>query len=86
MARVSDLRRKVDSGSRVRQLAATSMLLETLDAYELKKTDQGISLTAYIHLYKKEFTTTDLFNLAQPLGEWLCSLPKGIWTDKINKQ
>lgn len=32
-------------------------------------------------MFKQEFTANDEFELAQPLGEWLVSLPNGVWIE-----
>lgn len=86
MARLSDLQRKAGDESRIKQYASLTILLETLDAFVLNKNENGVTLTAYIHLMKQEFKSTSIFELTQPLGNWLCSLPKGIWNDKTNKR
>lgn len=86
MARLRDLQKKVSGDSKIKQYAALTILLETLDAFVLKKNENEIILTAYVHLMKQEFKSISILELLQPLGKWLCGLPKGVWNDKANKQ
>lgn len=82
MARVSDLQRKVNVDARTKYFAASTSLLETLDSFALTKKDKGIKLIAYLGMFRQEFDLSSVFDIAQPLGDWLCSLPKGVWNDK----
>jgi len=79
MARLRDLQRQVNTDSRTKYFTASTALLETLDSFVLTKTDKGIKLIAYVGLFKQEFNLDSIFNLSQPLGERLCTLPKGVW-------
>lgn len=83
MAKLRDLQRKVEVDARTKQYAASTILLETLDTFVLTKTDKGVKLVAYLQMFKQEFNCESVFDLAQPLGNWLCSLPKGVWNEKI---
>lgn len=82
MARLRDLQRQVGVDARTKHFAASMFLLETLDTFVLTKTDKRIKLTAYLGMFKQEFNLNSIFDIAQPLGDWLCSLPKGVWDDK----
>lgn len=82
MAKLRDLQRKVEVDARTRQCAASTILLETLDTFVLTKTEKGVKLVAYLQLFKQEFNCDTVFDLVKPLGDWLCSLPKGVWSDK----
>jgi len=82
MARLRDLQRKVTVDARTKHFAASTALLETLDTFSLTKTDKGVKLVAYLGVFKQEFNLSSVFDIAQPLGDWLCSLPKGVWDDK----
>jgi hypothetical protein len=82
MARLRDLQKKVNVDAKIKYFAASTSLLETLDSFALTKTDKGVKLIACLGMFKQEFNLNSVFDIAQPLGDWLCSLPKGVWNDK----
>ena len=82
MARLRDLQRQVGVDAKIKHFAASTTLLETLDSFVLTKTEKGIKLVAYLGLFKQEIHCDNIFELVQPLGSWLCSLPKGVWNNK----
>jgi hypothetical protein len=88
MARISKIKRGVVEGDeRLKSYSALLGELVVLDNYRLiKETDASVKLTACISIFKKDFSAKDEFGLIQPLGNWLCSLPKGIWDDKEIKK
>ena len=80
MPGIRQLKRKAGSDEKQKALAALFMVLVTLDSYSLVKVEgQNVRLTAYIGVFKNEFTVQSEFDLTQILGDWLCSLPKGVW-------
>lgn len=78
MPGIKQLKREVRGNSKERALAALFLLLVTLDCYSLIKQD-NVRLTAYLGVFKKEFVEQSEFELTQKLGDWLVSLPKGVW-------
>lgn len=70
-----------DRLNRAEHIAALVTLLMTCDAYKFEKKD-GLQLTliAYKSIYKVELIAENEFLFVRPLGDWLCSLPKQIWT------
>ena len=82
MARLRDLQRQAGVDARTKHFAASTLLLETLEVFSLTKTEKGVKLIAYLGMFKQEFNLKSIFDIAQPLGEWLCSLPKGVWNEK----
>jgi hypothetical protein len=84
MARISQIKRGVvKTDERLNGYAALLGELVVLDNYRLiKESDTSVKLIACISIFKKDFSAKDEFDLIQPLGEWLCSLPKGIWDEK----
>ena len=86
MPRASDLRRKGANSERLKSFAAATLLISILDAFFLQKSeDNTVKLTAFMGHTQKEFTAPELLDLAQPLGDWLMSLPKDIWNDKMRQ-
>ena len=76
-------KQKLNKGQKVDTLAALFLLLAVCDAYSIKKADGGgISLTVWKNILSTSFIKKDEFDLVQPLGNWLCSLPKSVWNDK----
>jgi len=82
MLRLRDLQRQVSVDARTKECAALMLLLETVDIFQLSKTEKGVFLTVYVQLFKHNLTGNSLFDLIKPLGDWLCSLPKGVWSGK----
>jgi len=68
--------------NRIEYLAALFALLIVCDNYILTKKDNGIKLIVYKNILSHEFNVANEFELTQPLGDWLVSLPKGIWEEK----
>lgn len=86
MAKISKIKRGIVEGdARLKYYAAILGLLVALDNYRLvKEADTSVKLTACISIFRKDFSAKDEFGLIDPLGNWLCSLPKEIWDDKQN--
>ncbi len=82
MPRVSDLQRRAGVDARTKGCAALMLMLNAVDVFQLSKTDKGVVLTVYVQLFKHTLSGNTLFDLEQPLGDWLCSLPKGVWNEK----
>jgi hypothetical protein len=84
MPKISKIKRGVvESDARLKSYASVLGLLVVLDSYRLiKEIDTSVKLTACINIFKKDFSAKDEFGLIEPLGNWLCALPKGIWDDK----
>jgi len=59
--------------------AALFSLLSVIDGFVMTKNDSGIKLKAYKNIFNKDFEGNKITDFAQPLGDWLVSLPKGIW-------
>lgn len=72
-------RRKTTSEQKIEYLATLFTLLMVCDYYILEKKDNIIKLTVYKNVFKKEITGETEFDLSIPLGNWLTTLPKGIW-------
>jgi len=68
--------------NRIEYLAALFSLLIVCDNYILTKKDNGIKLIVYKNILSQEFNVTNEFELTKPLGEWLVSIPKGVWDVK----
>ncbi len=86
MPGINQLKRKSFGDEKQKALAALFMLLVTLDNYVLVKQEaikeRAVKLLAYKGIFKKEFEVQSEFDLTQKLGDWLCSLPKGVWENK----
>lgn len=59
-----------------------SCMLLVLDNYVLKKDDFKISFTAYKNMFSKTFESEHIYDLVEPVGQWMCSLNKAVWEDK----
>jgi len=57
-------------------------MLLVLDNYLLKRDDFKITFTAYKNLFSKDFEAKHIYDLVEPVGQWLCKLPKGVWNEK----
>jgi hypothetical protein len=79
MARISQYQRKVTGDEKEKLYAILFLLLVACDLYILTKKEEGVRLVAYLGLFSKEFNVKSEFELTQKLGDWLCSLPKGVW-------
>ncbi|MDH8700844.1 putative xylose isomerase-like sugar epimerase [Dysgonomonadaceae bacterium PH5-43] len=86
MARISRVKRNSRADEeRTKACAALFLLLITLDGYCLSKVNEKeVSLRVFIEIFSNEFKAKDELGLIKPLGDWLCSLPKGIWDNKKN--
>jgi hypothetical protein len=88
MASINEIKRKVsvDRMKRLTCFASLSALMDVLDAFEFKRNDNGeTTLIAYIALFKTEIKGQNVWEFAQPLGDWLIKLPKSIWNDKLEQ-
>lgn len=59
-----------------------SCMLLVLDNYILKRDDFKITFTAYKNMFSQNFEAKHIYDLTEPVGQWLCSLNKGVWEDK----
>ena len=86
MPSVKELQRmamkKQSPENKIEYLAALFTLLIVCDNYILTKKDNGLKLVVYKNILSQEFNVPNEFDLTQPLGDWLVSLPKGIWEEK----
>lgn len=65
--------------NKIEKLAVLFSLLIVCDNYILTKRDNGIMLIVYKNMFSKEINAENEFEIAQQLGDWLVSLPKGVW-------
>jgi len=86
MPSVKELQRmamkKQSPENKIEYLAALFTLLIVCDNYILTKKDNGLKLVVYKNILSQEFNVTNEFELTKPLGEWLVSIPKGVWDVK----
>lgn len=66
----------------LKKVMGFSCMLLVLDNYVLKKDDFKISFTAYKNMFSEEFEAQHIYDLIEPVGQWMCSLNKGVWDDK----
>ena len=66
----------------LKKVMGFSCMLLVLDNYVLKKDDFKITLIAYKNLFSKEFEAKHIYDLVEPVGQWMCKLPKGVWEEK----
>ena len=78
----NDLHEKKIHEDELKKVMGFSCMLLVLDNYVLKKGDFKITLTAYKNMFSKDFETEHIYDLVEPVGQWLCSIPKGVWEDK----
>jgi hypothetical protein len=79
MPSISSLQRKRKS-NRDAYFIGLFAAIACLDEYRLSKSpDRGIELIAYKGLFKETFAGGDETCLLDPLGKWICKLPKTVW-------
>jgi len=66
----------------LKKVMGFSCMLLVLDNYVLKKDDLKITLTAYKNMFSQNFEAKHIYDLVEPVGQWMCSLNKGVWEDK----
>ena len=66
----------------LKKVMGFSCMLLVLDNYLLKRDDFKITFTAYKNLFSKDFEAKHIYDLVEPVGQWLCKLPKGVWNEK----
>lgn len=72
-------KRKQTKEQKFEQLSSLFLLLAVCDNYILSKSDKGVRLVAYKNILSTEIDCKDEYDLVQRLGDWLVSLPKGVW-------
>lgn len=72
------------NSSRERALAGFFLMLNVLDAFELKKQEgrQAVCLHVALNFLSEDFEADDLSGLTVKLGTWLCGLPAGFFDCK----
>lgn len=78
----NELHEKKIHEDELKKVMGFSCMLLVLDNYVLKKDDFKITLTAYKNMYCKDFEAEHIYDLVEPVGQWMCKLPKGVWEDK----
>lgn len=78
----NELHEKQIEADELKKVMGFSCMLLVLDNYVLKKDDFKITLTAYKNLFSKEFQAKHIYDLVEPVGQWMCKLPKGVWDEK----
>ena len=54
------------------------------DSYVLSRTEEkGVELVAYKGVFKEKFAAGNESGILEPLGKWLCRLPKTVWDKNI---
>ena len=80
MPSVSRLQRKKPASEEDKMLMGFFAAVACLDYYLLSKTDdKGVELFAYKGPFKEKFVAKKETDILEPLGTWLCKLPKGVW-------
>lgn len=77
----NELHEKKIHEAELQKVIGFSCMLLVLDNYVLKKDDFKITLTAYKNLFSKNFEAEHIYDLAEPVGQWMCNLPKGVWEE-----
>jgi hypothetical protein len=100
MARLSQVRRaqrgmemaqnaNASSHTRIPEEDAVTLMLASFmslcDTFLInKRSDTDIKIVASLNIFVKEFNGCGIV-LAKSIGDWLCSLPKGVWDDKTER-
>lgn len=73
--------RKQPPENKIEKLAVLFSLLLVCDNYILTKTDGSLRIVVYKNIFNKEINAANEFEVAKQLGDWLMSLPKGVWDE-----
>lgn len=78
----NELHEKQIKEEELKKVMGFSCMLLVLDNYVLKKNDFKITLTAFKNMFSNDFEAEHIYDLVEPVGQWMCKLPKGVWEDK----